>query len=299
MGEIRQDYNLLCTIVVSSCDAYEELWPPFFKLLKIQWPSLPFQIVLNTETKVYQTDGLDIRCMRLYQPGENVPWSRRLKETLQRISSKYVLFLLDDFFIDGKVDENKIMECISWMENDRGISVFSFMETFSGSYDDNRYPGFERRRLVSEYKFNCQAALWRRKHLIQYLRNGESPWEWEVYGNWRSYRYFNRKFYSRKAGAGQIIPYLFEAGGRSFGGLVLFRGRWYAPLAEYFNEKYALDIDLGGRGIMEERELLQSLSPTEQPHDRAAWKNRLLFLRPLYHKLLRIKNILLHIKHIF
>ena len=45
------------TILVSSCDLYEDAWYPFFKLLKIQWPECEqYRIVLNTETKTYNPD---------------------------------------------------------------------------------------------------------------------------------------------------------------------------------------------------------------------------------------------------
>ncbi len=299
MYETLEEQKKKCTIVVSSCDAYEELWTPFFTLLKMQWPNMPFSVVLNTESKVYHDSELDVKCMELFQAGSNVSWGKRLRETLKRVDTEYIIFMLDDFFVDGKIDEKIIMDCIKWMEADRNISVFSFMETFTDNYDDGKYPGFNRRKLFGEYRFNCQAALWRRKHLIQYLRDYESAWDWEVYGNWRSYRYINRKFYSKKAEADSIIPYLFDVGGRNFGGLVLFRGRWYLPLVKYFEEKYRLGIDWNTRGVMEEEELLNIIHPVELEKERPVWKQKMAFLRPIYHKYLYVKNIIVHMKHIF
>ena len=297
MDRKMDQLNRLCTLVVSSCDHYEDLWGPFFKLLKIHWPTMQFPIVLNTESKVYRDECFDVRCMQLFSREEGVSWGTRLKETLKRIESEYILFMLDDFFIDGTVNEDKVSECISWMEHDKSISVFSFMETFDGSYDDGRYPGFERRKQIAGYRFNCQAAIWRRKHLVQYLRNGESPWEWETYGNWRSYRYLSRKFYSKKADAPQVIPYLFKAGvgKRTFGGLVIFRGQFYKPLLDYFNEKYSLNLSPDVRGFIDDKDI----DPQNTPICRPRWKEKLIFLQPAYHKVLMIKNILLHFKYLF
>ncbi len=299
MGERTQSNLEKCTIVVSSCDKYEELWKPFFKLLKLSWMDVPCPIVLNTESKNYVDESVKVRCLHPDADNGKLNWGGRLKRILRQIDTEYVLFLLDDFFVDGWVDKDKIADCIRWMDEDSSISVFSFMEVFADKYNDKRYPGFERRKLIGEYKFNCQAGIWRRKHLIQYLRNGESPWEWEVYGNWRSYRMPHRKFYAKAADAPPIIPYLFEANNRNYGGLVLFRGKWYLPVVNYFIEKYRLEIDLSGRPTMTEEELVKLLSPAETVVKRPRWKEKLLFLRPIWWKALKMKEVLVHIKHFF
>ena len=49
------------TILVNSCDLYEDAWYPFFKLLQIQWKDCPYDVVLHTETKVYDCDFMDVR----------------------------------------------------------------------------------------------------------------------------------------------------------------------------------------------------------------------------------------------
>lgn len=286
-----------CTVLVSSCDAYEELWEPFFKLYNRAWSNNTFPIVLNTESKKFEKDDLEVKSFCLYAENEKVPWGKRLKETLKKIDTEYILFFLDDFWIDGEIDEREINECIRRMNEDRTISVFSFMETFEGSYDDKKFAGFERRKLVAKYRFNCQAALWRRKHLIQYLRDYESPWEWEVYGNWRSYRYFWRKFYSRKAESKQTIPYIFSVNGYAHGGLVLVSGKWYLPLLEYFENKYNIEVDKTTRACMTEAEFMKRFE-TPVNVERPKWKERLMFLQGAYHKFLFVKNIIIHFKHL-
>jgi hypothetical protein len=57
--------NNFCTIIVNSCDAYDDTWYPFFKLLKKYWPNCKFPIVLNTETKKFEYEGLDIKVINL------------------------------------------------------------------------------------------------------------------------------------------------------------------------------------------------------------------------------------------
>ena len=45
------------TLLVNSCDAYADLWQPFFTLLTRYFVPLPDEILLNTETKEFHLDG--------------------------------------------------------------------------------------------------------------------------------------------------------------------------------------------------------------------------------------------------
>ena len=255
------------TIVVSSCDKYKDLWDPFFKILEDEWDGVEnIPIVLNTESESYKYDGLDIRTFCLFKPDEQVSWTRRLRETLEKIETKYVIMLLDDFFMMGKVKSEEIQKHINWMERNNRISVFSYMETFTPNIKDGRYDGFERRPLVGTYKFNCQAALWRKTRLISYLDHDESAWEWEALGNWRSYRHPFHHFYSYDVNRDYVFPYIYKAEGVNFGGLGLFRGRWYLPYVEPLFEKHGIHMDFSQRGVITDEELSEIIKQGT-PHD--------------------------------
>ena len=123
MNDYQEDYkDGLCTVLESSCDAYDDLWYPFFTILKKQWPELSnYNIVLNTESKSYHYEGLHIKCFELYSVGKKITWGKRLIETLERIDSKYIIFLLDDFFLTDRVDQSKIDKCVDYLEKDNNI----------------------------------------------------------------------------------------------------------------------------------------------------------------------------------
>lgn len=40
-----------CTMVVNSCDSYDDTWDLFFRLLSINWPNCDIPITINTESK--------------------------------------------------------------------------------------------------------------------------------------------------------------------------------------------------------------------------------------------------------
>ena len=210
-------------------------------MLEEHWPDRPYPIVLNTESKSYEYKDMDIKTFRHYKPGKKVAWGRRLIRTLKCIDTEYILLLLDDFLLLEDVDQKRIEQCIDWMDKDRNISVFSFWRTRQPNIKNNKYPHFEKRPQVAEYRFNCQAAIWRRKELIKYLRPHESPWLWEIYGNKRSSRY-KEDFYSAIEGEPYIFTYDWKGGG------AIHRGRWTQSAVKLLRQ-YGVDIDFSVRGI--------------------------------------------------
>lgn len=228
------------TLVVSSCDKYEDLWHPFFQLLKKYWnPDLP--IVLITESKDFGYPGLQIQTLHLYNAGERPEWSELQMKSLAQIYTDLVLFMLDDFFIEGPVNEEEIYRIAEWMKQDPSIASFCFAPTMHGQNLPCGYPGFEQRPQKGEYRLNAQTALWRRETLLQDMRPHENAWIFETLGSRRSFRYKDQKFYSALPDH-IIIPYDFQGGG------ALNHGKWN-PSAVVLNEKEQLGININTRGI--------------------------------------------------
>lgn len=267
-----------CTVVVSSCDNYEDTWYPFFTVLRNRWKNIPYPIVLNTETKSFQMEGLNICSFHLYQHPNEVPWSLRLKETLKRIETPYIIFLLEDFFLESDVDNQKIQQCIQWMDEDPTISCFDFAGTICGK-KPCQYPGFMERPRFSQYKFNAQAAVWRRIDLISYLRDDEDPWVWEFVGNLRSFR-TSKKFYCCADGAEPAFNYKLPG---------IVRGKWNPELVEPIVSQYGIKLNYAVRPSATHEEVIA--------HTNAARETDKLFGLRVVHSY--IVNVFLHFKSLF
>lgn len=268
-------------MLISSCDAYEDTWAPFFKIMKMQWPECQYKIVLNTESKKFECDEYDVICPNSYE--KKIEWGKRLLNTLKRLDAEYIIFLLDDFFFTGPVDQKRIEKCIEWMDKDKDISVFSFRRTHQPNIKDELYPGFERRPQNAEYRLNCQAAIWRRKDLISYIKPHETPWEWEIYGSIRSRKY-TKKFYSAIEGQ----PYVFNYDIMRYG---IIRGKWARTTVDYFKKMGIEEFDFGSRGFADENNPYGDTKPYSMkdhlPRDlftKELWRQIYIRIRIMYRK---------------
>ena len=123
-------------------------------------------------------DGMEIQMLH----SNNSSWGGRLYEALQKISTPYVIVLLEDFFFQKPVREDKIKACINALEQDSSIAVFYFSRITGYKGSDDEYAGFMRMIAspdYSRYYLNCQAAIWRKESLMRAVELCDSPWNLE------------------------------------------------------------------------------------------------------------------------
>ncbi len=114
MEEVAKDI----TIVVNSCDKYKDAWNPFFRLFSIQWPDCPYDIVLNTEQLSYKCDHLNVKTIN---SEKNIPWAKRLRKVLEQIDTEFILFFLEDFFLQKEVNTEAFEEAHRLIKNDTQV----------------------------------------------------------------------------------------------------------------------------------------------------------------------------------
>lgn len=228
------------TVLVNSCDSYSDLWEPFFKLLRLHWPDVnENRIMLNTETKMYSIDGIDLQRPHLTEE-DVTTWSKRFKACLNQIDTKYVVILLDDFFLEEDVDTQRLNKCIEAMERDDSVRCFTFVPTLWPNKDDGAFENFELRGRKAPYLLNLQAGLWRTEELKSLVRENETPWEFEEWGTHRAAK-AGGKYYVAKEGCPQVFTYNWKPGG------AVHRGKWTTGVDELLKE-IDVDMDFSIRG---------------------------------------------------
>lgn len=218
----------ICSVLVNSCDKYEDAWMPFFKLAEKYWSDCRFRYYLNTEAKSFSAEGLDVGVLNVQgeSADKQLPWGKRLKDCLNRIDTPYVILMLEDFFLQASVDQQELERCINLMESDPRYTAIYFkqIDGFTEVYD--KEPKYF---LMSEnimYKLNLQAGLWRKSYLEALIGDEDSPWSFEFVAQNRLEGQ-DKLFLCSRAGThydyeGAVFPYLT---GRTTG-YGIWTGKW-------------------------------------------------------------------------
>ncbi len=180
-------------VVMCSCDAYEDLWYPFFECFDRFWGDIPYNVYLNTEKKQYDDSGNSFKVTTLNlekSPRGGVPWGKRFLKVLDRIEEEYVFLVLDDFFLCDKVDNAYLEQIMDIMDADKSIASFQL----SGTRIRNRQP--ESYQVKEELTYDLIhkngwrthfiPTVWRKSVLKKWLRPWESIWGFEAYGSRRA-----------------------------------------------------------------------------------------------------------------
>lgn len=164
------------TILVVSYDGYSDMWPDFFNCKKFYWPDCPFETVLaNNEMDA------DYYGVRVIKCGKDALWSNRTRMALEQIDTKYVCFMLEDFYIASKVDNQQIFSALSLMEKENlpyyKLDTFTDIET--PLYKDFTYL----KCIPANYKYGVSllTAIWDKEFFLEKIGDGNyNPWKFEV-----------------------------------------------------------------------------------------------------------------------
>jgi hypothetical protein len=224
-------------VVISSCDKYRDLWPPFFTLFFRYWPDCPYPVDLITNFDVYPDTR--IRTIRM---GRDRNWSSIFAGTLRQISEPLVLVMMEDYLLDRPVDTRRIRELVDYLKSRRAACVRLLpVPGPDAPCPDN--PQVGEIRKGAEYRLSLQAAIWDRQVLLKLLRWGESAWELERFGSKRTDS-LEAPFLSvrRDLPEGPPLHYFCTA---------VVRGMWL-PEAVQLCEKEGIRVDLSARPLFRE-----------------------------------------------
>lgn len=186
--------NKKISILVSSCDKYSDLWGIFSYYFKKNWKdcSLDKYIISNFSNN----SPKDFKNIRV---GNDKSWSNNLILSLKKISTPYVLILLDDVFIKNKVD-NSLFEkiCIEFI-NTNGNYLKFLSHPKSNYKTDSKFFNYLPENTL--YRSTAVFALWKKSTILRLLNPDENAWEFEENGSIRSDKYngfftVNKNFFS-------------------------------------------------------------------------------------------------------
>jgi len=169
-----------CAVVVSSCDAYADVWDSFFIQFFKYWSDCPFPVYLTTNELDYTFDKV-----KVVKVGRDEGFANNMKKALERINTDHFLFLIDDFHFDRRVDTKRILKLLNIMKMEK--AGYLRLNPMPGpDFDFKNYSDVGLISKNSNYRTSLMAAFWNNKIFNQLLVAGENPWEMEIRGTDRS-----------------------------------------------------------------------------------------------------------------
>lgn len=242
-------YKDKVTLLVQSTDSFSDCWTPFFTLLHKYWPSCPYRILLNTETKDFSASGFNVESTKALKiaGGKWPTWSESLLLALNLVQTPLVLLILDDFFPSGPVDEIAIDTAVGKMlEHDYShitLTEYGLQRPSLPSAD----PFLLSIKQNAKYRVSTSPALWKVASLVSYVRPKENAWQFEIFGSIRAKKrkdtFFAVNPHHAKNGKEGVVPYFY---GTLNTGIV--KGKWQKEIPQFF-ESNGITVDCTIRGF--------------------------------------------------
>ena len=248
------------TILVNSCDLYEDAWNPFFRLLQIQWPDLQYPVVLNTESKSYSCDFMNVRTIH---SGFDLSWSARLKYALNQIHTPFVLFSLEDFFLTEKVNVPAFDYALEKMRQNPSLGGITFrpLEVDEPPFLRNDLThAFKVIKSKKPYRIKVLISLWDVSYLKSLIMGDENPW------------IFEREFSIRSIYAGRTLltqdytaaPPVFSYAINPKLNLGITKRKWLNGNKAFFESHGIFGVNYDRLGVIEESVSYRSLQAKSQ-----------------------------------
>lgn len=224
------------SVLIYSCDKYEDAWEPFFTLFFRYW-DCPYPVYLCAESKKCDFPGVTT----INTLGT---WTERMQKAVREIPTKYVIGMCEDMFFRRPVRQDIINNCVMYMEHDHTIGCFNFEKEADPDVDleKSQYLDFGRKPKGNYFQKSCQPTLWRRTYLEKLLNGKMSPWEWE----WTDAEYTLDHYVWN--GLAENIAFEYGYHDRRWFGIQ--QGKWVRDDVEPLFSKENIDIDLSERGCV-------------------------------------------------
>lgn len=176
------DFREQVAIVVSSCDAFFDVWRPFAFFLRQCWADCPLQVFL-----ILNELRISSRVITPLPVGPDRGWATNLRVALEQITTPYVFYVQEDYFFTDQIDSNQLARDFAEMME---LGADSLCFRARTRLEPEFRPLNDRFGVVpseSDGRTRNQITLWKRASLHSILRDGEDGWEMEREGSPRTH----------------------------------------------------------------------------------------------------------------
>lgn len=201
--------------------------------------------------------------------GNEKDWSGRVKLALGQIKEKYILFMLEDYYIGKHVNTNVISEALNIMNSEK-IVYYRITNQPKGKFEHKKYKYLSPIADNQAYGVNLQAAIWEKEFFEKYLGDVDcSAWTVEI----------NHLKKVKDKYSEDIKDCVVDTRGIIDIHNGVIKGKWVPKTLKYFKQN-GIFIDKGARGVLSLKNNLSinaraSLSPIFSNESRRLLKRNL------------------------
>lgn len=169
-------------IIISTCDKFSDLWDANVLLLNRNWPDRNARTWLVTDAPTdRQLPGVQV-----FSAGAGTEITQRLQGVLEQITTEYVIFTLDDYFLTQPIDQKKIQRALRFMEEYAAdyLQMYRQPKGFlrrDGAKEVQQYPGIYLLDMAEgDYKVVLTPGIWRTDFMRKTLKGTLNAWQYEV-----------------------------------------------------------------------------------------------------------------------
>jgi len=173
-------------ILVSSCDEYSDTWEPFFTLFSKFWSTCNYPIFLSSVTIPFKYPNIHNLLL-----GNRLGWGDGLIKAISQIkeycSAKYILLLLDDYFLCDYVVNDNITRSLNLLKKTEG----NYLRLIPKPPPESPIKEDPHIGLIppdTPYRVSLQASIWSTDTLFHLLSPTDTPWDMEILGTKRAVR---------------------------------------------------------------------------------------------------------------
>jgi hypothetical protein len=225
-------------ILVNTCDDYSDVWELFIRCLEEHCPDCKLPIYFNTET--FGSLPFETSLAVKFVNSEGA-WGKRLLSSLGQIKEDFIINLFDDYLLEEPLLLAKIDQVLEILTTNSFVSAV-YLNAVSLRYHRNiPKAGFREVKNYTEYRLNSAPGIWRKGDLAELTHENDSPWSWEVFGTYRTFK-SSKCFLSPSSACDNIYAYQYKKGG------AIYRGKWVSDVIDEKIAKYNLGLEPKERG---------------------------------------------------
>lgn len=172
--------NTDITLLIGTCDKYSFIWKEFIFYFNKYWDNdIEIEKYFMTETLVDDT----IENFKFIKNGK-IPYSNCLINTLNQISTKYILWMQDDYLLRRTLKKELFDDYLKFVKENNAdrLGICEDSSLYSTHHISDNFFKFNQN---SRFTISMQSSIWNAEFLKSCLIPNENPWQFEDNGSKR------------------------------------------------------------------------------------------------------------------